>query len=550
MKKIYRYLALILCAALMLAVAACSSSDNASKSSDQPGTASQAPGGSSNSPATSGSSGESSSPGGSTSGSGGGLTSARDTLNVAISGDTGNLDQVFGGFAGIIYQYYEGLINYKADGTIIWLLAEDIEEIGTTSWIIHCRKGVKFSNGNDFTAQDVWFTFDRVLSNPQSAFFLNTIDLEHSRIIDDYTLEIALNSYSVQQIGSLSQIYIKDAESFDEDDAVTNPIGTGPWIVEEYVVNSHVYLKANENYWGGKPVIDKLHYRVFNEDAQVINALQSGLVDIAAVPAQEIDFVKTLPDYTVHQFSNVFAATLSFNMSEDSVMYNLDARLAMCYALDRQAIANLAYFGSATVLNYPVSQNCRDFEPRLENMHPTYSVGRDLDLAKKYAEEAGIVGKDIVVITNGAPAYVTSAEILQACMKDIGVNVIINNYDGATYMDAQRDTTKWDMTLYAVASPQALAIGMLYEYILWGGDRYTGWPEHDYYMELGARGVGTPDPEARREILYEMSQLFVDAVPWYGICDQMASMAINKNLANVEILGSGVMRFLDWYWTA
>ena len=547
MKKIHRYLALLLCVVLVLAtVAACNKDDKSgsTQSGSQTGTESQTTGGGS-SP-----SGDANAPGGTQEGSGGGQKSARDTLNVAISGDTGSLERVFAGFAGIIYQYYEGLLNYRADGSIIWLLAEDIEEVGTTHWIIHCRKGVKFSNGSDFNAHDVWFSFEQVLNNPQTAFFLSTVDLANSEIIDDYTLKIALSHYSVQQIGSLSQIWIKDAETYDEEAAVTRPIGTGPWIVEEYVVNSHVYMRANENYWGGKPAIEKLHYRVFNEDAQVINALQTGLVDVAGVPAQEVDFVKSMPDYDVRQYSTVFAATTTFNMSENSIMHDLNARRAICHAFDRQAVANLAYFGSAKVLNYPVSENCLDFEPRFANLNPIYSVGMDLNLAKEYAEKAGLVGKDVVVITNGSPAYITSAEILQACCKDIGVNIIINNYDGATYMDAARDVTMWDIAMYAAASPQCLAIGILYEYVSWSPDQYSSWPDYDHYMELGLKGVGTPDAASRSDILMEMSQLFSDGVPWYGLCDQMATMAINKNLGNVEILGSGVMRYSDWYWAA
>ena len=541
-KNVHKLLALLLCVVLVLALAACgktgNSNNNGNNNNNNGGSTPTADNNAGTQPNDPDSSDDTK------------PVSTKDTINMAISGDTGSLESVFGGFAGIIYQYYEGLVNYKADGSIIWLLAEDIEEVGTTHWIIHLRKDVKFSNGSDFRANDVLFTFKRVLDNPQSAFFLSTIDIENSEIIDEYTVKIALTHYSIQQMGSLSQIYIKDEETYDENTAVTRPIGTGPWVVEDYVVNSHVHLKANENYWGGKPAVENLHYRVFNEDAQVINALQTGLVDFAAVPAQEVDFVKGMSNYEVIQYGNVFAATATFNLSDNSIMQDLNARRAVCHALDRQAIANLAYFGSAKVLEYPVSQNCRDFEPRFANLNPIYSVGRDLDLAKEYAEKAGLVGKDIIVITNGSPAYITSAEILQACMKEIGVNVIINNYDGATYMDASRDLTGWDMAMYAAASPQGIALGLMYEYISWSPDQYSSWPDYEHYMELGLKGVGTPDPAARSEILMEMSQLFSDGVPWYGLCDQMASVAVNKDLAGVEILGSGVLCPANWYWTA
>jgi peptide/nickel transport system substrate-binding protein len=476
---------------------------------------------------------------------------ARDTIKVAIGGDNGTLvpASISGGFVGVVRQYMEVLVDFKADGEPVWVLATDIEEVSTEKWIIHLREGVTFSNGNKFDANDVWFTFEYYLSDPMRSMFLSCFDLENSKIIDDYTIEVALSSYSIQQMGSLSQVYILDAESFDEDDFVMNPIGTGPYVVDEYVINSHLYMKANENYWGEKPKIKNLHYIILNEDAQVVNAIQSGMVDVAAIPAQDLEFVKTLTDYNVETYYTVFAPTVSFNLTQNSIMNNLDARLAVCHALDRQAIVDLVYFGNAEVLDYPVSMHCIDYEPDLGNLHPTYSIGKDVERAREHAEKAGLVGKDIVAITNGGSQYVAEAEILQANMREIGVNVIINNYDAASYFSVSQDPTAYDVALYAAASPQGLAVGLLYEYVLWGAAQYReGWPEYDRYIELGAAAVANPDPVSRKEMLREMSQMFVDAVPWYGICDMMQGVAIHKDLRGVEFWNSGGMRFVEWYW--
>lgn len=481
-----------------------------------------------------------------------GIVSTKDTLKVAITGDSGTLvpSKIMGSFVGIVRQYMEVLVDYKDDGTPVWVLATGIDEVSTSKWIIHCREGVTFSNGNKFDANDVWFTFEYYLNDPMGANFLSCLDLENSKIVNDYTIELALKSYSMQQMGSLSQIYILDAESFDADDFVMHPVGTGPYVVTDYVINSHVYLEANENYWGEKAKIQNLHYKVFNEDAQMINALQSGTVDVCAVPLQDVEFAKTLSDYDIHTYYNVFAPTISFNMSENSIMSNLDARLAVCFAADRQAMADLAYFGYATVLDYPVSQHCLDYEDRLANLTPVYSVGHDIDKAKEYAEKAGLVGKEIVVITNGGSAYVTEAEILQANLKEIGVTVKINNYDAATYMSVSSDPTMYDISLYAVASPQGYAVGMMYEYVMWGAAQYGTWENYNAYLELGAAAVATSDEKERADMLLEMSKMFEEGLLWYGICDQMSALAINKDLGGVEIWNSGGMRYVDWYWKA
>ncbi|MCL2125063.1 MAG: ABC transporter substrate-binding protein [Oscillospiraceae bacterium] len=478
--------------------------------------------------------------------------SARDTLNVATSGDSGTLlvSEMMGSFVGIAYQYMEVLVNYDMEGNFIWELATGIDEVSSSLWVIHLREGVTFSNGSKFDAKDVWFTFERYIYSPRGNWFLTCFDLDNSRIVDDYTIEIALSQYSVQQMGSLCQIFIVDAETFDEDDFAMNPVGTGPYVVTEYVMNSHVYMEARDDYWGGKPLIKNIHYRVINEDSQIVNAIEAGTLDIAAIPSQDREYVKSLPGFNVTEYYTVFVPTISFNMDMISVMSNLDARLAVCYAADRQAMINLAYFGYGTVGTYPVSEHCYDYEPRFANLHPTYSVGRDLDLAKQHAEAAGLVGKDIIVITNGSSAYIASAEVLQANLKEIGVNLIINNYDGATYMDASQDPTLFDMTMYAVASPQCLAIGQLYEYILWGSAQYGsgGWAEFGDYIALGAAAVSEPDMAKRSDMLYQLSMMFMDATPWYAIGDMTAAMGINSELGGGEILGSGVMKYNTWYW--
>jgi peptide/nickel transport system substrate-binding protein len=534
-KAIKRSLALLLGCIMLFALAACNKENTGDDDSVT-------------SPSATGGSPEGNTPDGSPTGA---AVSARDTLNVTISGDSGTLvpSKIMGGFVGVIRQYMEVLVDFKADGTPVWVLATDIEEVSTSQWIIHCREGVTFSNGNTFDAKDVWFTLEYYLSDPMGANFLSCLDLANSKIVNDYTIDLALSSYSIQQMGSLSQIYILDAESFDEDDFVMNPIGTGPYVVDEYVINSHVYMKANPNYWGEKAMIENLHYKVLNEDAQVVNAIQAGTVDVSSIPTQDVEYIKTLSGYNVESYHTVFAATISFNMNEDSVMHDLDARLAVCYATNRQAMIDLVYFGNATTLDYPVSMYCLDYEPELGDLHPTYSVGRDIDRAKEHAEKAGLVGKDVVVITNGAAAYMAEAEILQANLKEIGVNVIINNYDGASYMTVMQDPTKYDMTLYAVASPQGYAVGMLYEYVMWSASSYAaGWADYDKYLELGAAAVANPDKESRKDMLAEMSRMFVDAVPWYGICDQTQAMAINKELGGGEFWNSGGIRFAEWYW--
>ena len=477
--------------------------------------------------------------------------SARDTLNVAISGDNGTLlpTKIWGNFIGIVRSYMEVLLDY-IDGDLVWVLATGIDQVTPTQWTIHLREGVTFSNGNPFNAEDVMFTLQYYLSEPMVASYLNCIDLENTKIIDDYTIELALTHYAMQQLGSFSMVYMFDKESFDADDFVTHPIGTGPYVVTEYTINSHVYMERNDNYWGDKAIIKNLHFKVFNEDAQIVNAIQSGTVDISAVPAQDIEFVKTLPNYQLTEYYSQYAANLSFNLTPESPLHDLDARLAVCYATNRSAMVDLAFFGSADVVNLPVSAHCYDYYPELDNQHDVYATGFNVEKAKELAEKSGLVGKTLHAITNGTSTYVTIAEILQTNLRDIGVTLEIENYDNATYMANSYDPTKFDIAIYGIASPQGFAVAMLYEYVLWGEPIYKDWEGYSKLVELGAEAVGNSDEASRKDQLLEMVKLFEEGCPWYAICDQKNSLAINKDIAGISlsIVGGGTLSYYKCYW--
>lgn len=483
-------------------------------------------------------------------GCGGKKTEKKDTLNIAISGDNGTLlpCKVMGSFVGIVRQYSETLLDYTAEGELVWGLATGVENDDTLEWTFKLREGVKFSNGNSFTADDVKFTVDYYMTDPLLSAQFACIDAENCKVIDDHTFLLKLKYYNAMLMGSMSQMYMMDGESFDAEKMVMNPIGTGPYIVKDYVVNSHVDLIANENYWGNKATIKNLHYKVLNEESQIVNALETGSVDVASVPAQDLELVEKFTNYRLHNYSAMFAATMEFNITENSPMADINARRAVCHALDREAVKDLVYFGNADVLDYPVSQHTHDYTSDLAKMDETYAVGFDLDLAKQYAEKAGLVGKEITVITNGQSAYVTTAEILQRSLEKIGVTVKITNFDTASYWTAAYDPTQFDITLYAASSPQGFAVGLLYEYVMWTEATKSSWDKFDEFCELGAAAVGNPDAVARTAMLKDLSAMFEEGIPWYGICDTYSTVAINKDLQGVQIWNSGIMHYADWSW--
>lgn len=537
-KKCARSLALLLCCVMFVTIMACSKPSN--------------PANPSNSANPTNSNASNTTPGKET--PAGTPVSARDTLTVAISQDSGTLlpngmSQLW--LPSVGRMLCEPLWDYNADGEIVYILAESVDGWDGTVWTIHLRQGVYFSNGGELTAEDIGFSIKWAKDYVAGQY--REFNLDKSRIIDKYTYELVLDPYGYAPQFGASQLFIYDSETFDPDDFVMNPIGTGPYVKDEYVVNSHLNLKAREDYWGGAPRIKNLHFKVFNEDAQKINALQTGQVDVLApIPSQEIEFAQTIPGYEVITYSNRTAPNLTFNFDARSPMSTLDARLAVSYAIDTNAVINLVYFGHASPNPYPISVHCRELEPALlEMVHETvYPTARDVEKAKAYAESAGLVGKEIRVVTNGTPAYVTTAEIVQANLKDIGVNVVIDNYDAASYTDVAKDPTRFDILVTATGSPSGLANSMFSNYVMWYPTRYEGgiWDGYKDYLLLAQTVMSTPSAAERQEMLYQISRQFMDNMLWFALCELDSSIAVNSELGDVRLWNNGNLRFNEWYW--
>ena len=490
------------------------------------------------------------------SGDNAGTVSAKDTLKITVTQDRGTLDPMYM----IGYDYmrsmrmvYDTLWDIDSDGNMVWVLATGIEYVEPTVWHIKLREGITFSNGNPFTAEDALFSILRGNNRVGEPMYLPELDMENSNVLDDYTVELIFGAYDLSYVAGMTSLVMFDVESFDEEIAATTPMGTGPYELVDYVINSHINLVARDGYWGEPAKIKNLNFMVLAEDAQRVNALQTGTTDISAVPFQDLEFVQSLDGITVDIRASAMSNAVFFNTSETRVFYdNADARKAVAYAIDREAIVDIAYSGFATPSRIPVSMGNIDWEDRFLDKG-VYGDSYNVELARQLAESSGLVDKEILLINNGSSADVVICELIQANLRDIGVTVNVNSLDAGSWLSIVFDPTAFDMAINFTSVP---SMTMAQNYSAWilymnGGTYVTDpWPGRERYLVLIDGIMAMSDPAELSERYMELTELHVEAMIWYSLIDTQTANAYNSDIQGWAPMQDGNVNYAKLSWAA
>ena len=463
--------------------------------------------------------------------SGGAASNPDRVLNLGATQDSGTLYPlgVTGGFISVIYAFYEPLYHTLEDGSRRWVLATGLDRISDLQYTLTLRDDVTFSNGNPMTAEDVMFTMEQCKDNPQFSLNVKVVDFEKTKVTGDYTIDLWYTEFNASQEPGFASLLVMDKESFDEASLSRNPVGTGPYVVKDYVVNSHLAITARDDYWGGEVPIKNVTYHVINEEAQIINALETGDIDYSGtVSLKDASYVESL-GYDVHVNPSRFSYVTMFSMRDGTPLASKEARWAVSHAIDSESIVEIVTYGLGEVPVYASSKFQYDFEDRFANTHDTYSIGYDPVLAEQYAEQSGLKNETLRIITNGSSIFNTIAEMVQSNLLDIGVTAEIVSYDQATYFGILMDDSNFEIAIFNPLAPSYLAVDILTMYLTFIPLGWSG-PDRDLYGEISMGAIGTSDEKERGDKLFEQVKMFAEFAPWYAVCEAVAAVAISKDI--------------------
>lgn len=460
---------------------------------------------------------------------------AAQTLTVAQGADPVTLDphgQNDQPSARVRAQIFETLVNHGYNLEIVPGLAKSWEQIDDVTWEFKLQENVKFHNGDDFTAADVKYSFERIKALPSPAAFLID-EVKEVVVVDDYTVRIILKQPFAPILAHLAHpsnaiVNKRSVEEAGDNFGSQVAVGTGPFEFVDWVAGSHVELRRFDGYWGEPAKVETLIIRGIPENTVRAIELETGGADIVynIEPIDEMRLTGT-PGIKLVKYETLSTSYIGFNVEKEPFDNPL-VRQAINHALDVEAIVDFIYTGQASPVTGPLPPLVWGAREDL----PSYDY--DPEKAKALLAEAGYPdGFKTSIWTNDNPLRMQIAEMFQADLAEIGVDVEVLIVPWATYLE---DTAagKHDMFILGWVTVTADP-----DYGLWalfhssqmgdpGNRSFYANPRVDELLELG-RAEG--DPEKRAAIYAEAQQLIVEDAPWAFL---IATSEVNGLQENVE----------------
>jgi peptide/nickel transport system substrate-binding protein len=472
---------------------------------------------------------------------------AGGNINV-YNGDSGNIIRNFnpfidgarGGTRGMIYETLLFYNQAKANDIRPWLAEKYAVAPDGKSVTFNLRKDVRWTDGQQFTADDVVFTYELLRKNPKTN--LRGIPLAGAKKIDDYTAEIDLTRpgfadmwYLAGQTQIVAQHAWKDiADPAKEQNE--NPIGTGPFKLTQFSTQSYT-LGKNDQYWqAGKPKLNSIRFVSYNGNTAALTALNAGKIDWASIFIPDIDKAYVAKDPANNKYVNFapgFIANLVPNLDKWPTN-QLAVRQAINLTLDRDQIAKLAFSNAHLAPPNPAAI----IEPRdSQFLAPEYQGKKltvDTAAAQKALTDAGYTkGSDGIyqdpqgrklsincLVISGYTDYISALQVMKQELKPVGIDF---NYQELSYSSftAKRNTGDFQLEIdaaYGGPGPQ-----YLYNYML--NSKLTapiGQQATSNYSrfrdpvadKLIADAAGTLDTDKQKVAYHGLQKIFVEKLPY------------------------------------
>ncbi|MCZ2257244.1 glutathione ABC transporter substrate-binding protein [Sporosarcina sp. G11-34] len=452
---------------------------------------------------------------------------------------------------------YETLVNRNDENEIIEGLATEWEAVDDSTYEFKLREGVKFHDGEPFTADVVKANLDRILDAEVASprYFLFEM-ISNVEVVDEHTVRITTeypfapllahlshNGGAMVSPKSIEDDYAAMKDGKDAGSVISNnPIGTGFFKFESWNPGSEIKLVKNDDYWGEKVHLDSVTFKVIPESTTRNADLERGFVQIAD-PIQPVEVAEiNNSDYaTVLQKPSSSLSYIGFN-SKKEPFDNPKVRQAISMMVNKEEMIEGVYEGFGIPAKGPLAPGIFGFN---DDAKP---IEYDVEEAKKLMKEAGYEdGFKTTVWTNDNPQRVDMAIILQNSLKELNIEVAVEQMEFGTYLDKTAQG-EHDMFILGWSNPTGDAdYGMyaLFHSTQQGDAGNRSFYENKDVDKLLDEGRREADPDARLDIYNKIQEHLIEDAPMVYVHHQEYLVGISNDIEGFSIDTSGIYQLQD-----
>ncbi|HAM39511.1 MAG TPA: peptide-binding protein [Elusimicrobia bacterium] len=476
-------------------------------------------------------------------------------LNPILASDSSS-----GEINGLIFN---GLVKYDKDIKIVGDLAEswNVSDNGKVI-IFKLRKNVKWHDGKPFTAEDVEFTYKRLIDPKVKTPYSSDFEIvKEFQIINPYKINITYKEpFSPGLIswgmGIIPKHIFKDGD-FNTHPANRKPIGTGPYKFSEWKTDEKIVLEANPDYFEGRPYLLKYIYRIIPDQSVQFLELRNETIDaMTLTPDQYNAYKNYFKNYNKFKYPSFGFTYLGYNLL-NPLFKEKEIRKAIAYSINKKEIINGILLGYGVPATGPFPPTSWAYNPEVKDYE--YNIEKAKKIFKKYGwsdyNKDGWLDKDgrkfeFTLITNqGNKSRAIACELIQEHLKKVGIKINIRILEWSTFIHQYVDKKNFDAVILGwnlSRDPD--------QYSLWhssqkkeGQYNFVSYnnKEIDGLLEQGRRIF---DEKKRQKIYQRMHEILADEQPYTFLYIPDALPVVHKRFVGPEVAPVGMgWNFREWY---
>ena len=421
------------------------------------------------------------------------------------------------------------------------LAAEMPKLVAPTTWEVKLRRGVKFHNGEEFNAESVKFSLERVKTGLRASS--NFRPIEKVDIVDPYTVRVQTSKpwpiFPTIMTSRQASMYPPKAYAGKDSAFISkNPIGTGPYKLVRWSKDEEIVLEANDQYWRGAPKIKTVVFRPIPDDAVRVAALQNGEVDVAVnIPPHLANIINNHPKIFLSTAPSIRTLQLMFVTHEydaqhkpvgpyKGVTADKRVRQAIAHALDVDEIIKGVLDGKAMRTATLLTPLHFGYDPTLK------PIKQDLGKVKQLLTEAGFPGGLEITLNSPQGRYVRDKEVAEAVtgqLNKAGIKTQLKTYEFVNYLNTlvyvHKPGPVWLIGWGTATVDAETVYGPLFR----SGSNLGNYHNADFdgMVDLAQTQM---DEKQRLATYHRINKLWIDDMPAVPLYQQLDLYGANKRL--------------------